>query len=89
MLFNISYRQIWEEITLKVTHPGPRKRRGVKTLTGTRLTASWLRAEETMDSTPNRPTVSFEELVYSNMLTLNALIELLDERGLIGKTEIL
>jgi hypothetical protein len=42
-----------------------------------------------MDSTPNRQAVSFEELAYSNMLTLNALIELLDEKGLICKTEIL
>ena len=42
-----------------------------------------------MDSTPNRQAVSFEELAYSNMLTLNALIELLDEKGLIGKKEIL
>ena len=41
-----------------------------------------------MDSTPNRQTVSFEELAYSNMLTLNALIELLDEKGLIGKKDI-
>jgi hypothetical protein len=46
-------------------------------------------AEETMDSTPDRQAVSFEELAYSNMLTLNALIELLDEKGLIGKKEIL
>ena len=42
-----------------------------------------------MDSIPNRQTVSFEELAYSNMLTLNALIELLDEKGLIGKKDIL
>ena len=42
-----------------------------------------------MDSTPDRQAVSFEELAYSNMLTLNALIELLDEKGLIGKKEIL
>ena len=42
-----------------------------------------------MDSTPNRQTVSFEELAYWNMLTLNALIEMLDEKGLIGKKEIL
>jgi len=42
-----------------------------------------------MDSTPNRQAVSFEELAYSNMLTLNALIELLDEKGLVGKQEIL
>ena len=42
-----------------------------------------------MDSTPDRQAGSFEELAYSNMLTLNALIELLDEKGLIGKKEIL
>ena len=42
-----------------------------------------------MDSTPDRQAVIFEELAYSNMLTLNALIELLDEKGLIGKKEIL
>jgi hypothetical protein len=42
-----------------------------------------------MDSTPKRQTVSFEALAYSNMPTLNALIELLDEKGLLGKTEIL
>jgi hypothetical protein len=41
-----------------------------------------------MDSTPNRQTVSFGELAYSSMLTLNALIELLDEKGLIAKKEI-
>jgi hypothetical protein len=46
-------------------------------------------AEEAMDSTPDRQAVIFEELAYSNMLTLNALIELLDEKGLIGKKEIL
>jgi hypothetical protein len=45
--------------------------------------------EKTMDSTPNRQAVSFEELAYSNMLTLNALIELLDEKGLISKQEVL
>ena len=42
-----------------------------------------------MDSTLNRQAVSFEELAYSNMLTLNALIELLDEKGLVGKKDIL
>ena len=42
-----------------------------------------------MGLTTNRQTVSFEELAYSNMLTLNVLIELLDEKGLIGKKEIL
>ena len=47
------------------------------------------RAAETMDSTPNRQTVSFEELAYSNMMTLNALVELLAEKGLVGKHEVL
>ena len=46
-------------------------------------------AEETMASTPDRQTVSFEDLAYSNMLTLNALIELLDERGIISKRDVL
>ena len=38
---------------------------------------------------PRRSTVSFEELAYSNMLTLNALVELLAEKGVVGKQEIL
>jgi hypothetical protein len=42
-----------------------------------------------MASTPDRQTVSFEDLAYSNMLTLNALIELLDERGIISKRDVL
>ena len=42
-----------------------------------------------MSSEPNRSTVSFQELAYSNMLTLNALVELLAEKGLVGKDEIL
>jgi hypothetical protein len=33
-------------------------------------------------------TVSFEELAYSNMLTLNALVELLAEKGLLSKQEV-
>jgi hypothetical protein len=37
----------------------------------------------------NRQTVSFEELAYSNMLTLNALVELLSEKGLVSKQEVL
>ena len=45
--------------------------------------------EETMDSTPDRQTVSFKDLAYSNMLTLNALIELLDEKGLVQRNEVL
>jgi len=42
-----------------------------------------------MDSTLKRQKVTFEQLAYSNMLTLNALIELLNEKGLIGKKEFL
>ena len=42
-----------------------------------------------MVSGPPRQTVSFEELAYSNMMTLNALVELLAEKGLVGKEEIL
>jgi len=37
----------------------------------------------------NRQTVSFEELAYSNMLTLNALVEVLDEKGVLTKREVL
>jgi hypothetical protein len=37
----------------------------------------------------NRQPVSFEELAYSNMLTLNALVELLTEKGLLSKQEVL
>jgi hypothetical protein len=42
-----------------------------------------------MPSEADRKTVTFEELTYSNMLTLNALIELLAEKGVVGKQEIL
>jgi hypothetical protein len=37
----------------------------------------------------SRRTVTFEELAYSNMLTLNALVELLTEKGLLDKQEVL
>jgi hypothetical protein len=37
----------------------------------------------------NSQTVSFEELAYSNMLSLNALVELLAEKGLVSKQEVL
>jgi len=37
----------------------------------------------------NRETITFEELAYSNMLTLNALVELLIEKGLLSKQEVL
>jgi hypothetical protein len=33
--------------------------------------------------------VSFEELAYSNMVTLNALVELLSEKGVVAKEEVL
>ena len=36
-----------------------------------------------------RQRVSFEELAYSNMLIVQALVELLSERGLLDKAEIL
>ena len=42
-----------------------------------------------MASERNRQTVSFEELAYSNMLTLNALVELLAEKGVVSKEEVL
>ncbi len=37
----------------------------------------------------DRATVRVENLAYSNMLTLNALVELLDERGILTKQEVL
>jgi hypothetical protein len=42
-----------------------------------------------MASERKSQTVSFEELAYSNMLTLNALVELLTEKGLLSKQEVL
>jgi len=36
-----------------------------------------------------RETRSFQEQAYSNMLTLNALVELLSEKGLLDRREIL
>jgi len=36
-----------------------------------------------------RSNVSFQELALSNMLTLNALVELLDERGILAKLDVL
>jgi len=38
---------------------------------------------------PPRQTVTFEQLPYSNMLTLNAFVELLTEKGVLNKPEIL
>jgi hypothetical protein len=40
-------------------------------------------------SQSNRKTVSFEEMTYSNMLTVNALVELLNEKGILSKAEVL
>ena len=40
-------------------------------------------------SEPKSQTVSFEELAYSNMLTLNALVELLTDKGLLSEQEVL
>jgi len=37
----------------------------------------------------NRQTVSFEELAYSNMLQVQALVELLEEKGLLTRREVL
>ena len=42
-----------------------------------------------MASEPDRQTVSFEELAYSNIVTLNALVELLAEKGLLSKQGVL
>jgi hypothetical protein len=43
----------------------------------------------TLKGPPKRLTVTFEQLTYSNMLTLNALVELLTEKGVLSKPEIL
>ena len=37
----------------------------------------------------DRATVRVEDVAFSNMLTLNALIELLDEEGILLKTDLL
>ena len=44
---------------------------------------------EKVASEGNRQTINFEELAYSNMLTLNALVELLTEKRLITKQGVL
>jgi hypothetical protein len=43
----------------------------------------------TVDEQSKRQTTTFEQLSYSNMLTLNALVELLTEKGVLTKPEIL
>ena len=42
-----------------------------------------------MKDKPPRQTFTFEQLTYSNMLTLNALVEPLTEKGVLNKPEIL
>jgi hypothetical protein len=42
-----------------------------------------------MSNQNKRVTVGVEELAYSNMMTLNAPVELLEERGVISKNEVL
>ena len=42
-----------------------------------------------MAKEPQRPTVTFEELSYSNMLQVQALVELLEEKGLLTQREVL
>jgi hypothetical protein len=43
----------------------------------------------TVDKPAGRQVVTFEHLSYSNMLTLNALVELLTEEGVLTQAEIL
>jgi hypothetical protein len=42
-----------------------------------------------MPEMPKKLTVTFEELAFSNMLTINALVELLTEKGVLSPQEIL
>jgi hypothetical protein len=42
-----------------------------------------------MSNQDKRITVRVEELAYSNMMTLNALVELLEEKGMVTKQEVL
>jgi hypothetical protein len=42
-----------------------------------------------MSQQHKRETVTPEQMTYSNMLTVNALVELLDERGIIPKRDVL
>lgn len=41
-----------------------------------------------MSNQTHRQTVSFEELALSNMLTVNALVDLFSEKGLLDKQEV-
>ena len=42
-----------------------------------------------MSERRKQETVTAEEMTYSNMLTVNALVELLDERGILSKKDVL
>jgi hypothetical protein len=42
-----------------------------------------------LEKQEKRVTVSPGELAFSNMMTLNALVELLDEKGVLKKQEVL
>jgi hypothetical protein len=42
-----------------------------------------------LKETPERQTVSFEELIYANMIEVQALVELLCEKGVLTQPEIL
>jgi hypothetical protein len=42
-----------------------------------------------MAKEPKRQTVTFEELAYSTMLQVQALVELLDEKGYLTQREVL
>jgi hypothetical protein len=42
-----------------------------------------------MPELPKNLTAAFEELAFSNMLTINALVELLTEKGVLAEQEIL
>jgi len=42
-----------------------------------------------MSEQSKRETVTAEQMAYSNMLTINALVELLDERGILPKKDVL
>ena len=42
-----------------------------------------------MDTTPKRVTFKVEDLAYSTMLQVEALVELLDEKGLLAQREVL
>jgi len=50
---------------------------------------SFIKKGSKVKQKPPRQTVTFEQLSYSNKLTLNALVQLLTEKGVLTKPEIL